>query len=141
MTEPVGMTKREYFAGLAMQNLQNVLLRRSGHAILEKLRIEKWRVGISDENIICRACSGASRRPFESTGAHVKKEESKKPTGKRPEDHWHLCRECAEKKGGVLPNSGMGITVMRGKCPYCGVVATLIPSCDFRWTDAREVFD
>lgn len=30
-----GLTKREYFAGLAMQNLQNVLLRKSGQEMLQ----------------------------------------------------------------------------------------------------------
>lgn len=31
-----GLSKREYFAGLAMQNLQNVLLRKSGQEKLNK---------------------------------------------------------------------------------------------------------
>lgn len=34
------LTKREYFAGLAMQNLQNVLLRKSGIEMLETLKKE-----------------------------------------------------------------------------------------------------
>lgn len=34
-----GLTKREYFAGLAMQNLQNVLLRKSGEVALERLKV------------------------------------------------------------------------------------------------------
>lgn len=33
-----GLTKREYFAALAMQNLQNVLLRKSGSELLEQHR-------------------------------------------------------------------------------------------------------
>lgn len=34
LTYRMGLTKREYFAGLAMQNLQNVLLRESGEQLL-----------------------------------------------------------------------------------------------------------
>lgn len=33
-----GLTKREYFAAMAMQNLQNVLLRKSGEKALEDLK-------------------------------------------------------------------------------------------------------
>ena len=39
------LSKREHFAGLAMQNIQNVLLRKSGHEIVsglkEELKIDK----------------------------------------------------------------------------------------------------
>lgn len=38
VTEVRGLTKREYFAGLAMQNLQNVLMRASGAKALETLK-------------------------------------------------------------------------------------------------------
>lgn len=33
-----GISKREYFAGLAMQNLQNVLWRKSGHVLFETMK-------------------------------------------------------------------------------------------------------
>lgn len=33
-----GLTKREYFAGLAMMNLQNVLMRKSNAALMEVYR-------------------------------------------------------------------------------------------------------
>lgn len=36
--ETGGLTKREYFAGLAMMNLQNVLHRKSGESALESYR-------------------------------------------------------------------------------------------------------
>lgn len=32
-----GLSKREWMAGLAMQNLQNVLLRKSGHDLLARM--------------------------------------------------------------------------------------------------------
>lgn len=48
-----------------------------------------------------------------------------------PLPHYHICAKCAEERGGVpVP---WPVTVMSGKCPYCGTKATLIPTCDFNW--------
>lgn len=51
---PEGLTKREYFAGLAMQNLQNVLLRKSNLNIMEQLKQD---LGLDDGPKVIAACA------------------------------------------------------------------------------------
>jgi hypothetical protein len=53
-----GLTKREYFAGLAMQNLQNVLLRKSGNALALEMQ-EAYRCNGPMELIAILACKQA----------------------------------------------------------------------------------
>lgn len=47
-----GLTKREYFAALAMQNLQNVLLRESGRKIIDMRRNSRGDLGLHAFDLI-----------------------------------------------------------------------------------------
>lgn len=48
-------------------------------------------------------------------------------------EHYWLCSECAESKGGVFPE-GHCCTCIVGECPYCKAKdIMLIPWVDFNW--------
>ena len=55
--------------------------------------------------------------------------------------HYYMCYECAEKKGGKMPPNHC-CTVTSGKCEYCGDdKVTLIPYVDFKWPGKAFVWD
>lgn len=49
----------------------------------------------------------------------------------------YICRECAEKKGGVWPE-GHAATMHVDECPYCSQKKALANVGDWNWPDKKS---
>ena len=54
-------------------------------------------------------------------------------------DRYWICRECAEARGGFIPNDSVGYTAVGGTCGWCEganqTTSFLIPIINFKWTN------